>query len=294
MYAIKDLLILNQYQAYCKVKQLINKFPKHSIRVKDGSYLVMNYDENNKKPMLCIHLDTVDTHRPNPAGKDFALPPEAIYYDTYTKQYSIIKGYDYVLGADDRAGLWVALRLLADKDLYDKYCYGFFFDEEIGGKGSTDYAKDFPRYEDGVTCFIGLDRRGTNQVATYGYDNQKLINIFTDRGYKEVFGSFTDASNLAETKACVNLSVGYDYEHTSSEILDTQGMKNALATLQTLYLSLGNTDYLVDTDYSCPSSWYTSPTIAMPTLCECCGEHKPLYDEDTGYQVCGDCLGFLQ
>lgn len=294
MYSIKDLLILNQYQAYCKVKQLINKFPKDSVRVKDGSYLVMNHNPNDLKPMLCVHLDTVDTHTPNPKGKDFALPNEAIDFDHESKIYSIKPGYNYVLGADDRAGLWVVLRILADKDLYDKYSYGFFFDEEIGGIGSSDYRKDYKDYEAGVSAFIGLDRRGVDQVATYGSDNAELLQHFLDMGYKEASGSFTDASNLSHTVACVNISVGYDNEHSSMETLNVHGMNGALATLQTLYKNISGKVYAVEDNYYDIYNYHHKEfmTAPDPMLCDCCGIHAPLYD-DYGYQVCEECIGII-
>lgn len=299
MYSIKDLLVINQYQAYCTVKQLVNKFPKETVKYKDGSYLVMNWEADNPKPMLCVHLDTVDTHCKNPRGKDFATPSEAIGYDREKRMYYIKEGYNYVLGGDDRAGLYIAIQLLADKKLADKYCFGFFFDEEVGGVGSTEYAKDFPDYEDGVSCFIGLDRRGIDEVALYDLDNEELIKVMEEAGYKRAYGSFTDASNLSFNVACVNLSVGYDFEHTSKEILLVDGVDGTLEVLKTLYKRLNGVYKVEENPYSKYAYSYYYSKYGMvdtelpdPICCEVCGDHAPLYDDD-GFQLCEQCLGSL-
>ena len=299
MYSMKDLLTLTQYQAYCKVKQVINKFPKDSIRFKDGKYLVMNVDDNNPKPMLCVHLDTINT------SYNVTPTSDMIDYNKDKQVYSLnFKGKQACrcLGGDDRAGLWVLLHILFNKDIANEYCYGVFFDEEVGGLGSTAYARDYKNYEDSVKCFIGLDRRGYNQCATYGSDNQELINTLIEHySYEEHSGTFTDASNLADNIACINLSVGYDKEHRVEEIVDMHGAKKALETLTTLYSKLDKEQYEVEYTnykyrYGNDYDWkdYTvNKTIGMsPVFCDCCGEHKPLYEADNGYLLCEDCTDF--
>jgi len=299
---MKDLLCMTQYQAYCTVKQMINKFPKKSVRFKDGEYLVMNQDDNNPKPMLCIHVDTINTHCKDSENVITELLQQQIKYDRETKIYSLPNDCDNrigCLGADDRAGLWIMLKILnSTKDIFKYFSFGIFFDEEVGGNGSSAYKKDYPSYEKGVKCFIGLDRRGVDDVALYGYDNNDLINIFEKYGYKRASGSFTDASNLSKTVACVNLSVGYDFEHTTAE---TQNMVGAKATYDILCeiaqlnaLHLDIYEATVEDDYY--GSWrYDSQhsyADATPYLCDCCGSHEPLYD-DGGYLVCSDCVGLL-
>lgn len=294
MYSMKDLLTLTQYQAYCKVKQVINKFPKDSIRFKDGKYLVMNVDDNNPKPMLCVHLDTINT------SYNVTPTSDMLDYNKDKQVYSLnFKGKQACrcLGGDDRAGLWVLLHVLFNKDIAKEYCYGVFFDEEVGGLGSTAYAKDYKNHEDSVKCFIGLDRRGYNQCATYGSDNTELINILIDNyDYVEASGTFTDASNISYDVACVNLSVGYENEHRVEEIVNMKGAKKALETLTTLYSKLDKKQYEVEykpNNYN-NFDWSKYKTLDDgdfndPILCDCCGSHSPLYDYE-GYHICEECL----
>ena len=294
MYSMKDLLILTQYQAYCKVKQVVNMFPKETVRYKDGSYLIMNYDSKKPKPMLCIHLDTINTHR----GIDKPLISGYFDYNKELDMYSVNKNSNLsCLGGDDRAGLWVLMRLLADKDVRDYYCYGVFFDEEVGGKGSSKYMMDYKDYEDGVSCFIGLDRRGVDEVATYGNDNEQLLATISNLGYKKAYGTFTDASNLSDDIACCNLSVGYYNEHTPNEVLYMEGAKACLRNLTHIAeLNLLPDVYKVEGGYTLDvydDRWETLDKLPTPVLCDCCGEHLPLYEhDDTGYLLCGDCYGY--
>lgn len=300
MYAMKDLLVLSQYQAYCKVKQVINKF-KNTV-YKDGKYLVMNRGTKDKPlPMLCVHLDTINTSYPD---LDKGMQKDYIDFNKDTQTFSLnILGKRFMrcLGGDDRAGLWLLFQILADKELSKKYSFGIFFDEEVGGIGSTAYARDYKDYEDGVKCFIGLDRRGNMQCATYGSDNDKLIETFTKLGFTKESGTFTDASNLADNVACVNLSVGYDREHRVEEIVNMDYARNTLKVLKILPELLTEDVYEVEftsykyrygNDYDW-SDYTTNKSHGMsPVFCDCCGEHKPLYEADNGYLLCSECTDF--
>lgn len=301
MYPMKDLLCMTQYQAYCTVKQMMNKFKKNTVRFKDEQYLILNHDEENPKPMLCIHVDTINTHCQDHEKLLVSLLQQQIQYNRKSKIYSLPNDCDNrigCLGGDDRAGLWILLKLLnSDKSIYNYFSFGIFFDEEVGGKGSSAYKKDYPNYEKGVKCFIGLDRRGIDDVALYGYDNNDLINIFEKYGYKRASGSFTDASNLSNRLACINLSVGYDNEHTSYETLDMNG---AIATYEIL-CEIAELDYITEDKYEADDdiyndgwsyNWRNDLSYPEPVLCECCGTHAPLYQDDN-YIVCSECVGLL-
>ncbi|MBT0612770.1 hypothetical protein [Campylobacter hyointestinalis] len=143
-------------------------------------------------------------------------------------------------GGDDRAGVYIALQLIKAKK---PFAFGFFKDEEIGCLGSSALSS-YINSLDSVTAFIGLDRRGADEVATYGHDNKELINIFESKGYIEAVGSVTDASKLSALSnkglACVNLSVGYYNEHTKKEVLNTTAMNRTLKVLKNLDISLFN------------------------------------------------------
>ena len=183
-----------------------------------GQYIIYKYN-NKPKPMLCVHLDTINT-----LGKEPTINPITDFeYDSTLDILGLSSTSKLrCLGGDDRAGVWIALKVLKwmqDNNDY-KYDIGFFYDEEVGCIGSSAYQLAFT--DDNITCYIGLDRKSSNglaEVATYGFDNEKLINKFISMGYTEHMGSVTDASNLSGEVACVNLSVGYEYEHTKKEIL---------------------------------------------------------------------------
>jgi len=189
------------------------------------------------KPLLCVHLDTINTH-----SKDNIKPTvDDFVFDSKNNIISLSPLSELsCLGGDDRAGLYIALKLIDYMNETDnfKYDIGFFIDEEIGCIGSGNLSLDLKEnlIEDfSPTCFIGLDRKsgyGKQEVALYGYDNDELTKLFTEYGFKESIGSITDASELANDIACVNLSVGYDNEHTKNEVLYVDCMENTLQVLK--------------------------------------------------------------
>ena len=208
-----DMLLMNQEELF---NYVIDNIPNHCTTVYEaGKYIYVKSGDNEDKPLLTSHLDTVDDHSKN---RDILRAKDIINDNGVL---SVSPFVDKVLGGDDRAGVYIMLELMK-KDLSNSYDYIFFCDEEIGGLGSSYYSKTFTPELEQYTCFISLDRRGKNDVATYGYDNTDLIQVFEDRGYKEAFGSYTDCVECSEESkiACVNLSVGYDNEHTSRETQD--------------------------------------------------------------------------
>lgn len=236
---IKSLLLYSQEELY---NELLVEFDTYTSR--DGfDYIILDKEPSINKPMLCVHLDTINTHHNDIRESDVA------------KEDNIIKLSDDAtcscLGGDDRAGVWIALKLIdwmEDNEVYP-YSIGFFKDEEIGCNGSSRL-----RYYDTASCYIGLDRRGNSDVAIYGYDNQELMDIFIDGGYCVANGSVTDASELSSNdgKACVNLSVGYMNEHTKSEYLDTYGMMSTLKFLKENYEKFTKEEYLTEDTYGYP------------------------------------------
>lgn len=195
----------------------ILKYFLYIDKVVDGKYIILKKD-NRVKPMLCVHLDTINTHakcRDNLPETDIINFSEGFMLKP-TSKYSC-------LGADDRAGVYMILDYY--EQLLDKYHIGIFCDEEIGGVGSSELLE-----LDNVSCFIGLDREGSMEVATYGYDNAELIELFVSRGFKKTRGTFTDASLLAGAfnKPCINLSVGYYKQHRASEYVIFEDMEKTL------------------------------------------------------------------
>ena len=195
----------------------IVKYLLHIDKVVNNKYIILKKD-NKVKPMLCIHLETINTH--SKCGDN--LPETDIVNFGEGFMLKPITNYS-CLGADDRAGVYMVLEHY--EELIDKYHIGIFCDEEIGGYGSYELTELTD-----VSCFIGLDREGSMEVATYGYNNRELIDLFVSRGFKEMRGSFTDASVLAKlhNKPCVNLSVGYYNQHRDNEYVLFEDMEKTI------------------------------------------------------------------
>jgi len=130
------------------------------------------------------------------------------------------------LGADDTAGVWLMLEMIrAKKD----GMYIFHRAEEVGGKGSSYIEKHTPELLDGIKYAIALDRKGTRDVITHQGMMRCCSNEFAGSladaigmKYKpDDTGSFTDTDNYTDLVGeCTNLSIGYEYAHSSKEILD--------------------------------------------------------------------------
>ena len=228
---IKGLLTATQNQLY--------KFISETFMTVDltTDYIIYKgkADLSEPLPMLCVHLDTINTVN----DSEHLLKLEDIVTDGNILSLSP-KSMAHCLGGDDRAGLWIALNLIKYMESTGdfKYRIGFFTDEEIGGIGSGSFKGISDLYN--TTCYIGLDRRspnGSHEVAYYDYKNEELLGIFEDLGYSRGVGSFTDASNLSNSNiACCNLSVGYDNEHTTKEVLYLDAMNHTLEVLKELKL----------------------------------------------------------
>lgn len=179
-------------------------------------------------PSLCVHTDTV---------KD--IHPTAI-----TKVNDVWRNADVtkLLGADDRAGCYIIKELLTRN--VNEYNYLIFDQEEVGGIGSSNFAKtaDGVNVDDVTSFYCGLDRLGCMQQALYGYENDEFLEAIKEDYWVNEYGSFTDASNLAGDfgKCCMNLSVGYDSEHTRFETLNITYMA---VTLNRLYNGLNDALY---------------------------------------------------
>lgn len=176
---------------------------------KEGWTAIVSKDERIK-PSLCVHTDTVNNIHP----KSILKVGDVWRNGDYTK----------LLGADDRAGCYIVKELLTRNNT--DYNYLIFDQEEVGCIGSSNFAKtsESEVIADLTSCFVGLDRMGVLEHALYGYENDDFMVAIADEAddWKEEMGSITDASSLAGDldRCCVNLSVGYNNEHTRFETLN--------------------------------------------------------------------------
>ena len=266
------------------------------IEHSEGNYIycnAVNYKPNNR-PLLISHMDTVDTHSnavTNVSLKDIDINHGSLH---------LSKDSNCVLGADDRSGVGLMLELMRTNG--SDYNFLFTCNEEVGGIGSNVFVTDTRIDYHEHSCFISLDRRGNNDVATYGCDNNNLIKIFEDRGYVEQYGSFTDCLILSESceVACVNLSVGYDNEHTSREVQNLDTMFKLLLLLQeeSLVEELTGTCFIYSSyDIFSNGEDYIYNNYkdgVQAVTCENCGAHDLLYEVEIAdghsISVCEDCI----
>lgn len=237
----------------------IVKYFLYVDKVVKDKYIILKKD-NKVKPMLCVHLDTVNTH-----SKCGDLLPDKDIID-FNEGFMLKPNTTYsCLGADDRSGVYMVLEHY--EELLNKYHIGVFCDEEIGGLGSYELTELTD-----VSCFIGLDREGSMEVATYGSDNKELIELFVSRGFKQMRGSFTDASVLAKThnKPCVNLSVGYYNQHRENEYVLFKDMEDTLNCILNVDLVFKE-DYPIETNNK-----------------QFDNSNRHLYDYDDVYELWGD------
>ena len=153
---------------------------------------------------LVAHLDTV-----------FPDPPENVYYDPRKGVIWSPEG----LGADDRAGIFSILKIV--KAGYKPHII-FTTGEERGGIGAAQLIIKNPKcpFKE-LKYMIELDRAGTCDCVFYDCENDLFTEYIESFGFIEALGSFSDISILAPHwgVAAVNLSIGYENEHSYREVL---------------------------------------------------------------------------
>jgi len=245
-------------------------------------------------PLICVHIDTKN------AVTDLVT--------TKCKNGVISLASDHqCLGADDRAGVYIVLKLInyfAGSEF--PYDFAFFDKEESGGIGSDAFAQD-TETETEYQCFIGLDRAsrgGKQNIATYGYDNDALLAIAHKHFKYEIqSGTFTDCSNLSgyfPNTPCFNLSIGYEHEHSPKETLNLALMYQTLELLKSFQLS---PDVKFKVKYEIPefnrgwTQWDYDSDLMEPLLCDRCLRHEPLYVIESYKGVahlCEDCVDITE
>lgn len=137
---------------------------------------------------------------------------------------------EYVLGADDGAGIWLLLNMIEAKV---PGTYVFHHSEERGGVGSRAMADNEPDFLKQFQRAIAFDRKGSGDIITSQRGGRCCSDAFADElagrlnalghGFAKNSGSFTDTANyIQHIPECTNLSCGYHNEHTDDEWLDTE------------------------------------------------------------------------
>lgn len=151
---------------------------------------------------LVAHMDTVFSH-----------PASEVFYD---QRKGVLWSPDG-LGADDRAGIFAILQIVKS-GLRPSII--LTTDEERGGLGAQELAKQKCPIPN-LKYMIQLDRHGTNDCVFYDCFCPEFTAYIESFGFTERIGSFSDISFLMPAwDICgVNLSVGYENEHSLCEVL---------------------------------------------------------------------------
>lgn len=157
---------------------------------------------------LVAHMDTV-----------FLKPPKNIYFDREQGVMWSPEG----LGADDRAGVFAIIKVLQSKL---RPTIILTTDEEKGCIGADALIQAYPKAPTELRYIIQLDRRGTVDCVFYDCDNEEFVDYVSEFGFIEEIGSLSDISVICPQwgMAGVNLSVGYDNEHSEIETLNTYAL----------------------------------------------------------------------
>ena len=183
----------------------------YDVKKKEGYYIAAK----GQIPILVIaHLDTV-----------FHDGTRDIYYDPIKYVMWSPEG----LGADDRAGVAAITSILMDTNLRPHLL--FTQGEETGGQGAFAFINEIPKEFFGdIKYIIELDRQGHRECVFYNCLNEEFKKYIINFGFIPKRGIFTDISIIAPKWdiAAVNLSVGYEDEHTYTEILHIDWLEETI------------------------------------------------------------------
>lgn len=166
---------------------------------------------------LVAHLDTV-----------FTTPVVDLYYDNQKKVFWSPEG----LGADDRAGVYAILDII-QSGLRPHII--LTTDEEKGCIGAGILSKEKNPFPE-LKYLIQLDRRNTNDCVFYDCNTKDFIKYIESFGFIEAYGTFSDISMLCPAwEVCgVNLSVGYQNEHTRYENLNIKALEDTIKKVKNM------------------------------------------------------------
>ena len=174
---------------------------------------------------LLAHMDTV-----------FPVPPRTFYYDSVQTTLWSPDG----LGADDRAGIYTIISLI---ERGYKPSLIFTDLEENGGIGADSLVKRFPECPFAeCKALIQLDRQGEDDAVFYECDNVAFEDLIESYDFYFAYDTFTDISIIAPTwgVAAVNLSVGYEREHSCTETLNMAWCHKTIDKVEKMLIECGN------------------------------------------------------
>jgi len=223
---LDDVLTMTEADLQLKLVDYLTELGYTPTFVNNGSESYI-YALGKEPWLLVAHTDTV-----------LPTPPQLfIQNELFGDNLFLLSGKGG-LGADDRAGVAAMIIYLAAGLRPSIFLPS---GEERGGLGSKAFIKnDMNVFADKINFMIQFDRQSSHDAVQYTDTNQSLMNIFTQEYFKTAIGSYTDISDLmpAFGVSGLNLSIGYDKQHTAGETLDVFAflscVKAAYKTLTTM------------------------------------------------------------
>ena len=235
----KQLEFRDWLEAYITVE-----FPGVTTEIDDYGNLYVTKNTSEQRYYNCVvaHLDI----NQKVITDDFSI----LVINNYIVGINNVDGKQIGLGHDDKVGVYFALQALKKFD--NIKCF-FPLDEEVGLLGTRASEEDF--FND-VGFFLQLDRRGyydisqfTNGHATVTYDTKKEFEkLLCKYNFHWTNTVSTDVGALIQRHFTqgVNISCGYNNEHTNDEILHVLRYDNSEKFAMELLKLTNNKFYYMD------------------------------------------------
>ncbi len=202
---------------------ITNNVPETEIEVDEMGNIYARKGTATNFPCIVAHLDQVQRHYPRDY-KVIETPEILAAYSTTGNRFC-------GLGADDKNGVFIALKMLQK---HSAVKIALFVSEEIGVVGS--FSANMAFFGD-CRFVIECDRRGAEDFVTNisGVDlcSKQFIKAckLSRFGFRPSSGALSDVYALKENGlpiSCVNLSCGYYDPHTENEFTIKKHLLNTL------------------------------------------------------------------
>lgn len=236
-----DILSFRRQHGGLGVAEMVEKYilPLQPVEIKNSQGEVMAYvlvQGDDNKIMWSSHVDTVHYGMPEVVRQEVFVSDDGVAF--------VAEGSG-CLGGDDGAGVWLML------EMYDAGVSGTYVwhcGEERGCIGSKWISHNMVDWLEQFTHAIAFDRRGNTSIITHQMGSRacsdatgnKLIELF-DMGHElDPTGVYTDTAQYMDIiPECVNISIGYQNEHSSRETLDLDYVQELRDRIINIDWSLG-------------------------------------------------------
>lgn len=215
--------------------------PKPTVDALGNIILDIGKPKIDFRTVFSCHMDTVHTDANAQLGLMYTLAADKpddegmVYaFSKYKNKEGVDMIVPSILGADDKIGMYIMLRLIENKT---PGRYIFHVGEERGGIGSRHIASKTPEVLKGMRRAIAFDRANYTDTIAFQAGSRcsstefstALANEINDNlstrqlMFKpDVRGVWTDTANYVDlVSECCNISVGYFQQHGTQEHFDS-------------------------------------------------------------------------